>query len=461
MESLIPAAKKSQERALTVTEVTRLVRGLIEGEPVLQGIWVRGETSNVRPTPTGHLFFTLKDEGAQLSCVFFSYSRQRKREVKDGVEVYALGDITVYEQRGQYQLTVRDLMLKGEGELAARFEKLKRSLAEEGLFDEAHKLPLPEMPRVVGLVTSAQAAAYTDVVNVLSRRAPYLRVVLFPSPVQGEEAAPQLIAALKRAEAENIYDVILVVRGGGSLEDLWCFNDVALARHIYSMKTPVITGVGHEVDFTIADFVADYRAPTPSAAAEIVAPDIRELRERLAQSADELVTAAMGQLQSRERDLAAVRVDRLVADTVRRIGNYEDGLMDGLAVLKRSVRLWLERRSERLETAVIRLAPRRVLRSVQDRMALLDERAGGLVGAARRRLDAYSQRLELARARLAAVDPQATLDRGYALLWDGKRKKLITRAKQTGVGKPMVAELADGYVTGVVEGIEEKEREGK
>jgi len=446
---------------LTVTEVTKLVRGLIEGEPVLQGIWVRGETSNVRPTPTGHLFFTLKDEGAQLSCVFFSYSRQRKREVKDGVEVYALGDITVYEQRGQYQLTVRDLMLKGEGELAARFEKLKRSLAEEGLFDESHKLPLPEMPRVVGLVTSAQAAAYTDVVNVLSRRAPYLRVVLFPSPVQGGEAAPQLIAALKRAEAENICDVIMLVRGGGSLEDLWCFNDEALARHIYAMKTPVITGIGHEVDFTIADFVADCRAPTPSVAAEIAAPDIRELRADLLQSADELVTAAMGQLQSRERELAAVRVDRLAADTVRRIGHYEDGLASGTEDLKRSVRLWLERRSERLETAAFRLAPRRVLRSVQNRMAQLDERADGLVSAARRKLDAYSQKLRLARARLAAVDPQAALDRGYALLWDGKRKKLITRAKQAETGKPVVAELADGYITGIVKGIEKKEREGK
>jgi len=461
MELLIPAAKKSQERALTVTEVTKLVRGLVEGEPVLQGIWVRGETSNVRPTPTGHLFFTLKDEGAQLSCVFFSYSRQRKREVKDGTEVYAFGDITVYEQRGQYQLTVRDLMLKGEGELAARFEKLKHSLADEGLFDETHKLPLPEMPRVVGLVTSRQAAAYTDVVNVLSRRAPYLRVVLFPSPVQGDEAAPQLIGALKRAEAAKICDVILLVRGGGSLEDLWCFNDEALARHIYAMKTPVITGVGHEVDFTIADFVADYRAPTPSAAAEIVAPDIRELRAGLQQSANELVTRVMGQLQSRERELASVRVDRLAADAIRRIARHEDGLADGAAALRRSVRLWLERRHERLKTALIRLAPRRVLRSVQDRMALLDERAGGLVSAARRKLDANSQKLELARARLAAVDPQATLDRGFALLWTEGRGKLITSAKQAEAGKPVVAELADGYVTGVVERIEEKEGEGK
>jgi exodeoxyribonuclease VII large subunit len=461
MESLIPAASKSQKRALTVTEVTQLVCGLIEGEPVLQGVWVRGETSNVRPTPTGHLFFTLKDEGAQLSCVFFSYSRQRKREVKDGIEVYALGDITVYEQRGQYQLTVRDLMLKGEGELAARFEKLKRSLAEEGLFAEAYKLPLPEMPKVVGLVTSRQAAAFTDVVNVLSRRAPYLRLVLFPSSVQGEEAAPQLVSALKRAEAAKICDVILVVRGGGSLEDLWCFNDEALARHIYAMKTPVITGIGHEVDFTIADFVADYRAPTPSAAAEIVAPDIGELRARLAQSANELITSAMGQLQSRERELAAVRVDRLAADAIRRIERHEDGLADGVGGLKRNVRLWLQRRSERLETALIRLAPRRILRSVQDKMTLLDERAGGFVSATQRKLDAYSQKLELARARLAVVDPQATLERGYALLWTEGRAKLITRAKQAKTGKPVVAELADGYVTGVVEGIEEKEGEGK
>ncbi len=456
MESLIPSASKSQVRALSVSEVTKLVRGLIEGEPTLRGIWVRGETSNVRTTPTGHLFFTLKDEDAQLTCVFFSYSRQRKRELEAGVEVYALGDITVYEQRGQYQLTVRDLMLRGEGELAARFEKLKRRLAEEGLFDEAHKLPLPELPRVVGLVTSRQAAAFTDVVNVLSRRAPYLRVVLFPAPVQGEEAAPQLITALKRADAAGICDVILLVRGGGSLEDLWCFNDESLARCIYAMKTPVVSGVGHEVDFTIADFVADHRAPTPSVAAELVAPDVRELRADLRQSAERLVTLARAQLQSRERELALARVDRLGTDVIRRIAHYEDGLADGAGDLKRRVRVWLQQRSEKLKTAAMRLAPRRVLRSVQDRMALLDDRADGLVKASRRTLDAYSRRLELARARLAAVDPQATLDRGYALLWDGKREKLITRAQQASAGSGVAAELADGFVVGTVDRVEEK-----
>lgn len=313
----------------------------------------------------------------------------------------------------------------------------------------------------MGLVTSQQAAAFTDVVNVLSRRAPYLRLVLFPAAVQGEEAAPQLISALKRAEAARICDVILLVRGGGSLEDMWCFNDEALARHIYAMKTPVITGIGHEVDFTIADFVADYRAPTPSAAAEIVAPDIRELRAQLEQSADELVTLALGQLQSRERELASVRVDRLAADVMRRIARHEDGLADGVGVLKRNVRLWLHHRSERLEMAAVRLAPRRVLRNVQDKMRLLDERAGGLVSAAQRKLAGILQKLELARARLAAVNPQATLDRGYALLWTEGRRKLITRAKQAETGRPMVAELADGYITGVVKEIEEKEDEGK
>jgi exodeoxyribonuclease VII large subunit len=456
MESLIPAASKSQQRALSVSEVTKLVRGLIEGEPTLRGIWVRGETSNVRVTPTGHLFFTLKDEDAQLSCVFFSYSRQRKRELEAGVEVYALGDITVYAQRGQYQLTVRDLLLRGEGELAARFEKLKRRLAEEGLFAEAHKLPLPKMPQVVGLVTSAQAAAFTDVVNVLTRRAPYLRVVLFPAAVQGEEAAPQLIAALKRAEAAKLCEVILLVRGGGSLEDLWCFNDEELARCIYGLNTPVISGIGHEVDFTIADFVADHRAPTPSVAAEVVAPDIRELRADLRQSAEEMVSLARAQLQSRERELALVRVDRLAADALRRIARYEEGVAHGVVDLRKSVRFWLERRAEKLNTAAVMLGPRRVLRDVQDKLAQLDDRADGLVGASRRRLEAYARKLQLARARLAAIDPQATLERGYALLWDGKREQLISRARQAEMGKPVAAELADGFVVGTVDRVEEK-----
>lgn len=454
MVTLVPADDK-QESALTVSELTTAVRGAIEGEPSLQGVWVRGETSNVRPTPTGHLFFTIKDEGAQLSCVFFSYSRQRTKPLEDGVEALLFGDVTVYEQRGQYQLVVRDLILRGEGELAARYEKLKRKLADEGLFDESRKKPLPSMPLCVSIVTSPQAAALQDVLKVLKRRAPYLHVHLFPTPVQGAEAAPKIIAALKSAGRAKC-DVIMLVRGGGSLEDLWCFNDEALARQIAAMKTPVITGIGHEVDFTIADFTADQRAPTPSAAAELVAPDIAQLRAQLARAGDALVTSAMRRITLLERNLASLRGERLAASAQRAVSNAEANVNGAYSQLRAGTRLWLERREAKLSLAQARISPKHVRRELEERMRVLDDRAAGLVSAALRHLASGDGKLHLATAKLGAIDPTAALRRGYALIWseDGK---LISRAAQATQGENIAAQLADGVIHSTVERIEKTE----
>lgn len=454
MVNLVPADDK-QESALTVSELTTAVRGAIEGEPSLQGVWVRGETSNVRPTPTGHLFFTIKDESAQLTCVFFSYSRQRTKPLEDGVEVLLFGDVTVYEQRGQYQLVVRDLILRGEGELAARFEKLKRKLADEGLFDEARKKPLPSMPLCVSIVTSPQAAALQDVLKVLKRRAPYLHVHLFPTPVQGAEAAPKIIAALKRA-ARSKCDVIMLVRGGGSLEDLWCFNDEALARQIAAMKIPVITGIGHEVDFTIADFTADMRAPTPSAAAELIAPDIAQLRTSLTGVGDALAASAMRRITLMERNLASLRAERLAASAVRAVSSAKANVTDAYSQLRAGARLWLERREAKLSLAQARISPKHVRRELEERMRVLDDRAAGLVSAALRHLAGGEGMLNLAAAKLGAVDPKAALRRGYALIWseDGK---LISRAAQAAAGENIAAQLADGVIHSTVERIEKTE----
>jgi exodeoxyribonuclease VII large subunit len=455
MNPLVPSTPQAEERALSVSELTTLVRGAMESEPKLQGVWVRGETSNVRPTPTGHLFFTLKDEGAQLSCVFFAYARQRSKPLEDGMEVLLLGDITVYEQRGQYQLVVRDLIVRGEGELAARFEKLKRKLADEGLFDEARKKPLPGMPQFVGIVTSLQAAALQDVLKVLRRRAPYLRVKIFPTPVQGDEAVPKIIAALKAADRAKC-DVIMLVRGGGSLEDLWCFNDEGLARRIAAMKTPVVTGIGHEVDFTIADFAADHRAPTPSAAAEIIAPDVAMLLQQVSAAKSALYAAAVRRLASLERNLTMLRADRLAGAARRAAANAETTLDNAIESLRRSAGMWLERRETKLEMADTRLSPRRILRQVEENMRMLDDRAVSLVAAGQRVLASREAGLTLASAKLGAVDPQATLRRGFALIWS-EEKKLISRAAQAHAGEAITAELADGYVRAEVEGIQKKE----
>ena len=457
METLAPAATGTPQRVLTVTEVNRLVRGLLESEPLLRNLWVRGETSNVRPSPAGHLFFTLKDEGAQLACVFFGYSRTSRQALVDGVEIYACGELTVYEQRGQYQLVVRDLLLRGEGELAARYEKLRRALAEEGLFEEAHKLPLPRFPRVVGVVTSPQAAAFRDVTNVLSRRAPYLRLLLFPAAVQGEEAVGQLLSALQKADRCGQCEVILLVRGGGSLEDLWCFNDEALARALFKLKTPVVTGIGHETDFTIADFVADVRAPTPSAAAELVAPDAATLKANLAAAGNALVSLAQRRLGTLERGLAASRYQRLPSMTGRVLAGWERALADAGVVLRRAVRQQIARCAERTQASAERLSPRRMLRTVHDLMRIVDERGERLMEAGWRGLQERGKRLELVRAALAAADPQAALRRGFALLWDAERRRLITRVAGAEPGRSLVAELADGYIAATVERTEEKE----
>ncbi len=454
MVTLVPADKQ-QESALTVSELTAAVRGAIEGEPSLQGVWVRGETSNVRPTPTGHLFFTVKDEGAQLSCVFFSYSRQRAKPLEDGVEVLLFGDVTVYEQRGQYQLVVRDLILRGEGELAARFEKLKRKLANEGLFDEARKKSLPSMPLCVSIVTSPQAAALQDVLKVLRRRAPYLHVHLFPTPVQGADAAPKIIAALKRA-ARAKCDVIMLVRGGGSLEDLWCFNDEALARQIAAMKIPVITGIGHEIDFTIADFTADMRAPTPSAAAELIAPEIAHLRAQVSAAGNALSASVMRRITALERNLSSLRGDRLAVSAQRAVSNAEANVTGAYSQLRAGARLWLERRSAMLALAQARTSPKQVRREVEERMRGLDDRAGAMVAAALRLLAAGEGKLNLASAKLSAIDPKGALKRGYALIWseDGK---LISRAAQATQGENIAAQLADGVIHSTVERIDKTE----
>jgi len=374
MDFILPQAAKTQERALTVSEVTDFVRGAIEGEPKLQGVWVRGETSNVHPASTGHLYFTLKDEDSELTCVFFGYSRQRKKPLEDGTAVLAFGNISVYARRGSYQLVVSDIIPQGEGELAARFEQLKRQLAEEGLFAPEHKALPPEMPRTVGVVTSPQAAAFTDVVNVLTRRAPYLHVVLFPTAVQGDAAAEQIIQALKQADASGVCEAILLVRGGGSLEDLWCFNDERVARAVAASRIPVISGVGHEIDFTLADFAADLRAPTPSAAAELATPV----------TIDDRATAVL-----ENRRLLSVYLLDIVSENRRRL--------------------------DRLAYTLQYLSPRARVESARQ---TVDQLAGRSGIAVQRLLELQRAKVAGIRRALDAISPLRTLSRGYAIVSD-------------------------------------------
>ena len=398
----------------TVAELTARIRALLEGDESLQDVAVSGEISNMTRARSGHWYFTLKDANASLRCVMWRSSAGRQRFVpQEGDAVQALGHIGLYEPRGEYQLYATQLRPLGVGELYAQFEQLKRALEAEGLFDEARKRPLPAFPRVIGVVTSPQAAAFQDVCNVLRRRFPLAQVWLSPAAVQGIDAPAQLRAALARLNARAEVDVILLIRGGGSIEDLWAFNDEALARAIVASRLPVVSGVGHETDFSIADFVADLRAPTPSAAAELVTPDLGEVQQQL--------TGAQARLEALQRARLALLADRLGAS----------------------------RRS------LMHLSPLRELATLRQR---LDDQELRLQRAWHTAHSALAARLAEGTAALGAADPQAILQRGYALLTKVQDGARVTSVDEAGVGDALLAQLRDGELPLRVEDRESHER---
>jgi len=372
LQQRIPPDEAPDAPVLSVTELARSVRDLLERRfPVL---WVAGEISNLRPAGSGHLYFILKDEQAQVDCVMFrGRAALLDWEPGEGLRVEARAVVTLYEPRGRFQLNVETMRRAGLGPLYERFLKLKERLGREGLFDPAAKRPTPAHPARIGVVTSLQAAALRDVLTTLARRNPSIPVVVYPVPVQGEAAAEKIARMLATANARAECDVLLLVRGGGSIEDLWAFNEEAVARAIRASAIPVIVGVGHETDTTIADFAADRRAPTPTAAAELVSPARAELLARV------LVLAARGAREARRRiEYAMQSVDSFARRLVHP--------------------------AERLRAS----------------HQLLAQLAARLVSAAGRRIDASAARLALARAGLHGLDPGAVLARGYSITRDAQ-----------------------------------------
>ncbi|ODT36519.1 MAG: exodeoxyribonuclease VII large subunit [Lautropia sp. SCN 70-15] len=438
---------RSENRAttreiLTVSELNRAVAGILERNlPVVR---VEGELSNVVRAASGHWYFSLKDASAQVRCVMF---RGRARNVdfspRDGDRVEVLALATLYEARGEFQLNVEAMRRAGAGDLYRRFLELKDRLQREGLFDAARKRPLPAHPAAIGIVTSPQAAALRDVLTTLRRRAPAIPVVVYPTQVQGAEAPSQIAAAIGRAGSRRDCEVLLLVRGGGSIEDLWSFNDERVARAIAACPLPVVVGVGHETDFTIADFVADLRAPTPTAAAELVAPDRRELARGALRLAQRLQMA-----MRRRLDRAAQRLDtgtRLLRppsaqwrDRARRVA----ALAQRLAAAGNAQRL---RRAGALDRLAARMrAPRADL--ARQRLEALERR---LASAVREALAQRGRRVDAAAAALALVSPQAVLDRGYAIVSspDGAVLRDAARARP---GDPLSVRLASGRLDATV-----------
>ncbi len=440
----------------SVTEVTRRIRELIEegiGE-----VWVEGEISNVRRQASGHQYFTLKDSSCQLSCVLFSGAAAALRGLKltDGQSIQAFGAISVYEPRGQYQMIVRLVQERGEGALQAKFEALKRKLAAEGIFDPARKRPLPHFPRRIGLVTSPTGAAIRDFLNVLHRRHPGIEVYINPVRVQGKGASTEIARAIREfGEAEKhglpAMDVLVVTRGGGSIEDLWEFNEETVARAIAASLVPVVSAVGHEIDFTIADFAADLRAATPSAAAEILAADRVEVLASLRQNATRMTRACRGRMDLAEARLTAISQSTVLREPARRILELRQTLDRSADAIHQGADLTLERRKAAIDRAATRLAaqfPAGAIRESRLHCGMVLQRISEPV---RRKLTAHRARLDRASGILGSLSPEATLSRGFTITMDGTGKPL-TSSKNIAEGMALRTRFHDGEAKSTVEG---------
>jgi exodeoxyribonuclease VII large subunit len=427
---------------LTPSTLNRLVRDLLED--ALPMVWIEGELSNLSRPVSGHLYFTLKDAGAQVRCAMFKPKTVRLRfKPADGMKVLVRARVGLYEPRGEFQLVAEQMEPAGEGALQREFEQLKARLHAEGLFDTARKRALPPYPRRIGVITSASGAAIRDVLSVLARRWPLTEVELLPVPVQGREAPPAIVAMLRKASASARYDVLLLTRGGGSLEDLWAFNDEAVARAIHASAVPVVSAVGHEIDFSIADFVADLRAPTPSAAAELLVPDAADATRHLRQLSQRLATLQQRRLQGLTQRgdhlLARLQAQRPQARLARDRERLSYLRRHLLAVLREHS----QGRQQRLQRAQMRLLaqhPKQQLRQLRQRLLEQERRLRRAIDL---RLHSDSVRTQHAGRALHAVSPLATLDRGYAILFDADGK--VQRSAQgLAAGTPLRARLADG-----------------
>ncbi len=446
---MIDANRGAQARTTySVSELADILRGLLEDS--LPSVWVSGEISNFSRPASGHWYFTLKDERAQLRCAMFKNNNYYVRpQPKDGDAVLVRAKVGIYPARGELQMIVEHLEAAGTGALLRAFELLKARLAAEGLFDAGLKRPLPKLPRRIGVITSGTGAALQDILNALRRRWPLTEVALYPVPVQGSQAPPAIVRALRELPQHAPVDLILLARGGGSLEDLWAFNDEAVARAIRACAVPVVSGVGHDIDFTIADFAADVRAATPTAAAELATPDIAELYSRV----DSLDIGLIGNInrrlqQTRERlaqlsgRLQTLHPGRRLQERAQRLDELDERLRHAMSARLGTASERLRRNQQRFETA----APlaRIVLRQGQLRL-LADRlnRAGGNVLGERR------ARLRQAEALLNSLNPSAVLDRGYALA-TGADGRILRDGAEVAAGEQVSVRLARGGFAAVV-----------
>ena len=432
-------------KTFTVSELTAKIRDLLAKN--FTDISVQGEISNCREAQSGHIYFTLKDDRAQVRCVFF---KQQQRGIKfrpeDGLLMTVRGSISVYETRGEYQIYVENLEPVGRGALQLAFEQLKKRLEAEGLFDAARKKPLPLLPSRIGIITSPKGAAVRDVVRILTRRFPNVHLTVYPVRVQGEGSAEEIVKALKFFNAKKLVDVLILARGGGSLEDLWSFNEEIVARAIFVSEIPVISGVGHETDFTIADFVADVRASTPSAAAELVVQTRREFDKHIADLRETLASLIRYRLLEFSRhvhELSARRGFRRPLDLLRQQRQRSDEMTSRLAL---GLRARLEQSRKRFTAAHLRIASFDFRVKISSFRLRLEKRTAELGVRIERQLRNKRDRAEKLLLQLNERSPLKVLERGYAIATDSSGLHLRDAAQVT-VGDPVNIQLHRGRLT--------------
>lgn len=446
-----------ETKYLTVTALTKYIKAKMERDPHLQTVWLKGEISNFKHHGRGHMYFTLKDAGAKILAVMFAgYNRSLAFMPEDGMTVLVKGQISVYEASGNYQIYVQEMQPDGVGNLYLAYEQLKARLEKEGLFSQLYKQSLPSYPQTIGVITSPTGAAVRDIVTTIKRRYPIAKIMVLPALVQGEFAAASIAKAIHTANEIGTIDVLIVGRGGGSIEELWAFNEEEVARAIYESRVPIISAVGHETDFTIADFVADLRAPTPTAAAELAVPNIIELRERTAQRTLRLNRAMDSYMKGKREQLVQLQKSYAFRYPKQLYMQKEEQLDQLLDRLQRAKLQYMERK----HTHVQRLS----LRMQKHHPAAKLERARAMLDSLRKQLQRETQSIvktkvftfTRAAEKLDALSPLRIMMRGYSLAKD-EQKRILKSVKQVQPGDAIAVQVQDGVLDCHVWGIEERD----
>ena len=444
-----PIADNKEIKIISVTELNKLAKSLLEnGIPKL---WIEGEISNLAKPASGHIYFSLKDETSQIRCAWFKQRQSiNANDISNGMKMLALGKISLYQPRGEYQFIIEKMETAGEGDLKRKYEELKQKLFNEGLFDRERKLEIPKLPKKIGVITSPSGAAIRDVLSILKRRFPLLPIVIFPITVQGDNAAPDIENALKKANLRADCDVLILTRGGGSLEDLWAFNEEIVARAIHVSKIPIISAIGHETDTTIADFVSDVRAPTPSGAAEIVTPDQNELLKllktlfgRIEHETNQYINSKSQSMDWLSKRLSQSNTIMTVRKQIEISGNLRKLLFS-------SIGRNLSIHSKAVDSLKFRLNSSSPKLEIQKAISHLSEMQLKISTSTKSSVTKRNSQLTALGKTLDSLSPLKTLDRGYAVARDSKTKKIISNSEKVSINSQIDIKLAKGEIAAKV-----------